>query len=87
MMSTALYRSFRALLVLLSLMCFSPPLLLAAVDLGAPLPIDPAIHRGTLDNGVTYWIRSHATPPGKIAFWMHVSTGSVNEKDGQEGTP
>ncbi len=85
MMSTALYRSFRALLVLLSLMCFSPPLLLAAVDLGAPLPIDPAIHRGTLDNGVTYWIRSHATPPGKIAFWMHVSTGSVNEKDGQEG--
>ena len=50
-----------------------------------PLPADPAIHMHTLDNGVTYWIRSHATPPGKMTFWLHVDTGSVNEADGQEG--
>jgi zinc protease len=35
---------------------------------------------------VSYWVRSHATPPGKIAFWLHVATGSVNEEDDQEGT-
>lgn len=58
---------------------------LAATDGSAPLPTDPAIHIGRLDNGVTYRVRSHATPPGKIAFWMHVGTGSVNEADGQEG--
>ncbi|PON15839.1 hypothetical protein C2W62_21665 [Candidatus Entotheonella serta] len=57
----------------------------AAVDLKTPLPVDPAIHIGRLDNGVTYWIRQHATPPGKISFWLHVASGSVNEIDGQEG--
>jgi zinc protease len=62
-----------------------PQLLYATVAVDAPLPVDPAVHIGTLDNGVTYWIRSHATPPGKISFWMHVATGSLNEQDGQEG--
>ena len=57
----------------------------AALDLEAPLPVDPAVQRGTLDNGMAYWVRSHATPPGKISFWLHISTGSLNEKDGQEG--
>jgi zinc protease len=71
-----------AILALASLP-FSPPL--GAENLDAPLPVDPAVHMGRLDNGVTYWVRSHATPPGKIAFWMHVATGSVNEEDGQEG--
>lgn len=51
----------------------------------ALLPTDPAMHRGRLDNGMAYWVRSHATPPGKIAFWLHVDTGSLNEDDGQEG--
>lgn len=57
----------------------------AADGLDTPLPVDPAIHMGRLDNGVTYWVRSHATPPGKVAFWLHVATGSINEEDGQEG--
>jgi zinc protease len=57
----------------------------AAVDPKTPLPVDPVIHIGTLDDGVTYWIRQHATPPGKISFWLHVASGSVNEVDGQEG--
>ena len=57
----------------------------AEPDLDAPLPVDPAVRRGTLDNGMAYWVRSHATPPGKISFWLQVSTGSLNERDGQEG--
>ena len=57
----------------------------AQLDLDAPLPVDPAIRRGTLDNGMAYWVRSHATPPGKVSFWLQVATGSLNEKDGQEG--
>ena len=57
----------------------------AAIDPQTPLPVDPAIHMGVLDNGMAYWIRPHATPPGKISFWLHVGSGSVNEADGQEG--
>ncbi|MDE0208060.1 MAG: insulinase family protein [Candidatus Tectomicrobia bacterium] len=57
----------------------------AQLDLDAPLPVDQAVRRGALDNGMAYWVRSHATPPGKVSFWLHVATGSLNEKDGQEG--
>jgi zinc protease len=63
-------------------LCSTPLLVSASND---TLPIDPAIRMGTLPNGVTYWVRSHATPPGKISLWMHVATGSLNEADGQEG--
>lgn len=56
-----------------------------AQDLTAPLPVDPAVHLGTLPNGVHYRVRPHATPPGKITLWMRVDTGSLNEEDGQEG--
>ncbi len=66
-------------------LCFSVASSQAAVDPKTPLPVDPAIHMGTLDNGLAYWIRNHATPPGKISFWLHVASGSVNEADGQEG--
>jgi zinc protease len=67
------------LLVCLASLC----MVAAAAD--APLPTDPAIRIGTLANGVTYWVRPHATPPGKITLWMRVGTGSLNEEDGQEG--
>ncbi|MEE8304430.1 MAG: insulinase family protein, partial [Candidatus Tectomicrobia bacterium] len=75
----------RVTIAFLGLICLSWTLALAAEDWAIPLPTDAAIHTGRLSNGVTYWIRSHATPPGKISLWMHVSTGSVNEKDGQQG--
>ncbi len=83
-----LLASFRARLCALMLLLalgIPPTWSQAAVDLKTPLPVDPAIHIGRLDNGVTYWIRQHATPPGKISFWLHVASGSVNEIDGQEG--
>ena len=73
------------ILICLTLLWCVPRGLIAADELATPLPVDPAIHRGALDNGVRYWIRSHATPPGKISLWMHVATGSLNEQDGQEG--
>lgn len=69
----------------LVMLCLPLAQLWATESLDTPLPVDPAVHMGRLDNGVTYWVRSHATPPGKIAFWMHVATGSINEADGQEG--
>ena len=74
-----------AVLALLAYFVLSPTLLLATEELQTLLPVDPAVHVGRLDNSVAYWVRSHATPPGKITFWMHVATGSLNETDGQEG--
>ena len=78
-----LRRRLLALFVLL--VCLASSCLVAAEEADAPLPTDPAIRIGTLANGVTYWVRPHATPPGKITLWMRVGTGSLNEEDGQEG--
>ena len=80
----SLHARLRALVLVVALSVFAA-WTQAAVDPQAPLPVDPAIQMGALDNGVAYWIRQHATPPGKISFWLHVGSGSVNEADGQEG--
>jgi zinc protease len=50
-----------------------------------PLPTDPRILTGKLDNGVTWLYRQHDNPPGKMALQMHVRTGSLNETDAQRG--
>jgi zinc protease len=59
--------------------------LLAASLFAAPLPNDTRILTGKLDNGVTWLYRQHNNPPGKMAFMMHVRTGSLNETDAQRG--
>jgi len=75
----------RLLMLFVLLVCLAASCIVVAEEADAPLPIDPAIRIGTLANGVTYWVRPHATPPGKITLWMRVGTGSLNEEDGQEG--
>lgn len=49
------------------------------------LPSDPAIQTGTLANGVKWMWRQHDNPPGKMAVWIHVATGSLNETEQQRG--
>ena len=50
-----------------------------------PLPTDPALVTGKLDNGLSYIVRKHGNPEGRAAVWMHVNTGSLNETDKQRG--
>ncbi|MFN0132073.1 MAG: M16 family metallopeptidase [Phycisphaerales bacterium] len=52
---------------------------------GQDLPTDPRLVRGELPNGLRYIVRRHDNPPGRAAFWLHVSTGSLNEADSQRG--
>jgi zinc protease len=52
---------------------------------GQPLPTDPALTIGQLDNGLTYVVRQHANPPGRAVIWIHMYTGSLNETDRQRG--
>jgi zinc protease len=75
----------RLLALFVLLVCLASSCLVGAEEANAPLPTDPALRIGTLANGVTYWVRPHATPPGKITLWMRMGTGSLNEEDGQEG--
>lgn len=50
-----------------------------------PIPADPAVRIGTLDNGLTYYIRQNSTPAGQADFFIAQRVGSVNEEENQRG--
>ncbi len=52
---------------------------------GAPLPFDPTVRRGTLDNGVQYYIRRNAEPAARAQLWLAVRAGAVLEEEAQRG--
>lgn len=60
-------------------------LVLATFAAAQPLPSDPRIVSGTLENGLTYKVLRHANPPGRAIVWMHIYSGSLNETDKQRG--
>ncbi|MEZ6085232.1 MAG: insulinase family protein [Phycisphaerae bacterium] len=49
------------------------------------LPSDDRIQTGTFDNGLKWMYRQHNNPPGRMAMMIHVSSGSLNEKESQRG--
>ena len=45
----------------------------------ALLPVDPEVHVGTLDNGLTYYLRNNEEPGSNLSLRLAVNAGSVNE--------
>ena len=56
-----------------------------SVDLTAPVPRDPAIRHGVLDNGLTYYIRHNEQPKERAGFYIYQNVGAVLETDEQNG--
>ena len=54
-------------------------------DLKTPLPMDPKIITGKLDNGLSYYIRENKKPENRAVFFLTVDAGSVIERDDQLG--
>ena len=50
-----------------------------------PLPIDRDVVIGTLDNGLTYYLRHNDSPGKNLAVRMLVNVGSVDETDEEAG--
>ena len=50
-----------------------------------PLPRDPQLRVGQLKNGLTYYIYPNQTPRGEAVYRLFVKSGSVNERDDQQG--
>lgn len=76
------------LLASLFLLCISLPFslpALAEIKLNDPLPINPDLKRGKLDNGLTYYIQKNDTPRKKVELRLVVKAGSVLEDDDQQG--
>ena len=51
----------------------------------APLPFDPLVIRGTLSNGLSYYIRHNEEPIGRAQISLAVKAGSVLETEDQRG--
>ncbi len=65
-------------------------LLLAVLPLAAqfqlpPLPLDPDVRIGKLDNGLTYFIRYNNWPENRANFYIAQKVGSLQEDDNQRG--
>ena len=50
-----------------------------------PIPLDPDVRIGKLDNGLTYYIRHNAWPEQRAEFYIAQRVGSIQENDDQRG--
>lgn len=59
----------------------------ASLSLAAqnPLPNDPTVKVGKLDNGMTYFIRHNSLPAQKCEFYLVSDAGAINQGEGQDG--
>ncbi len=55
------------------------------IDFKAPIPEDPKVSKGVLDNGMTYYVRANDNPENRAELMLVVKAGSVDEDDDQQG--
>lgn len=73
---------------LLFLVFLLSTLLLSAqenIELNAPIPLDPQVSKGTLENGMTYYVRANDEPQNRAELMLVVKVGSVDEDEDQLG--
>ncbi len=68
------------------LFLFIAAIFVAAMAFGqTPLPNDPAVRVGKLDNGMTYYIRHNDQPAQRAEFYLATDIGAFQEEDHQDG--
>ncbi|MBO5591709.1 MAG: insulinase family protein [Prevotella sp.] len=68
-----------------ALMMFSMTAMVAQEMQMPPIPVDPAVRIGKLDNGLTYYIRHNEYPEHVANFYIAQRVGSINEDESQRG--
>ncbi|TDR32506.1 zinc protease [Hydromonas duriensis] len=51
----------------------------------SPIPVDERLTKGQLANGLNYYILPNSTPEKKVELRLIVKTGSLNERDDEQG--
>ncbi|PRC94750.1 M16 family metallopeptidase [Solimicrobium silvestre] len=57
----------------------------SAITLSDPLPINPLLKMGKLENGLTYYIQKNSKPEKRVELRLVVKAGSILEDDDQQG--
>ncbi len=71
--------------IILSFLVVLSSLPIAAQMQMPPLPLDPAVRIGRLDNGLMYFIRYNNWPENRANFYIAQKVGSLQEDDNQRG--
>ncbi|MBQ7180402.1 MAG: insulinase family protein [Bacteroidaceae bacterium] len=72
--------------IIYSLLTFVIMVSASAQEMQMPLvPLDPAVRRGTLSNGLTYYIRHNEWPEKRADFYIAQRVGSMQEEENQRG--
>ena len=58
---------------------------LAQAQMMPPIPVDPDVRIGKLDNGLTYYIRHNNWPENRANFYIAQKVGSIQEEESQRG--
>lgn len=72
----------RLILLILSILLFTGAW---AIDLNTPVPVDPTLKIGKLNNGLTYYLKQNKVPEKKAELRLVVNAGSILEDDHQAG--
>lgn len=70
------------LVALAFLLALSAP---AQTDLAKPVPFDPLTRKGTLPNGLTYYVRKNTEPKNRAHLMLATRVGAVLEDDAENG--
>ena len=57
----------------------------ALAQMNQPIPADPEVRMGQLENGMTYYIRHNEKPKGQADFYILHDVGAIQENDSQQG--
>ncbi|MCR5779719.1 MAG: insulinase family protein [Bacteroidaceae bacterium] len=74
--------------ILASIVLFAASLAASAQNMEQmmqPLPVDPQVRVGHLDNGLTYYIRHNKEPKNQVFFYIAQKVGSIQEEESQRG--
>ena len=69
-------------IILLTLAAFAACSAMAQMQ---PIPADPELRTGKLENGMTYYIRHNEKPKGQADFYIIHNVGAIQEEDSQQG--
>ena len=64
---------------ILSFLIFSFSLLFSALAQDTAIPMDAAVRKGVLPNGLTYYLRHNEWPEKRAFFYIAQKVGSVQE--------
>ena len=62
-----------------------PPAPSTNIGATAPIPVDPSVRMGTLENGLKYYIQKNEKPENRAELRLAVHAGSMQEDDDQRG--